>query len=54
MRGRPKKKNKKMEVIQIRIEKEIKQKLEKKIEDDIRFESVSQFLRYKIKEYINE
>ena len=55
-RGRPKlnNKNKKMEVIQIRIKKEDKKKLEEKIEEDFRFENISQFIRYKIREYLNE
>jgi len=54
-RGRPKKdeKNKKMEVIQIRITKEEKRKLEEKIKEDIRYETISQFLRHKIREFIN-
>lgn len=55
-RGRPKlnKKNKKLKIIQIRIKKEEKEKLEEKIKKDLQYENISQFIRHKIREYINE
>ncbi len=56
MRGRPKKKEeeKKMKVLNIRITEEEKRKLEEKIKKDLKYESISQFIRHKIREYINE
>ncbi|WP_456400171.1 hypothetical protein [Persephonella sp.] len=52
-KGRPEKKEE-MTVLQIRIPKKLKEEFEERLKEDIIYESISQFIRAKIREYLNE